>query len=102
MGQRLLVGRTGVEAPFVVAERIGVAGHTEVAEHIEAEVHIVVEVLLHHHAFGEFELLEILAAQSAMKIPEGLDGLENKEILHKGICSRTAMKDEVLGILQIV
>lgn len=49
----------------------------------------------------EFELLEILAGQSAMKIPEGLAGLENKEILHRSICGKTEMKDEVIRILQM-
>lgn len=49
----------------------------------------------------EFELLEILAVQSAMKIPKGLDGLDRREILHRNVCSRTAMKDEVIKLLHL-
>lgn len=49
----------------------------------------------------EFELLQILAAQSGLKIPKGLDGLENREILHRNVCAKTAMKDEVIKILHL-
>lgn len=49
----------------------------------------------------EFELLEMLAAHSEMKIPKGLAGLERREILHRNVCSRVAMKDEVEKILRL-
>jgi threonine synthase len=49
----------------------------------------------------EFELLQILAEQSGLTIPKGLDGLENREILHRNVCARTAMKDEVIKILNL-
>lgn len=47
----------------------------------------------------EFELLDILAGKCGMKIPAGLDGLEDKEILHTKTCSREAMKEEVKKII---
>ncbi len=49
----------------------------------------------------EFELLEILAAQSALKIPKGLDGLGRREILHRNVCSRETMKGEVIKLLKL-
>lgn len=49
----------------------------------------------------EFELLGILARECRLKIPRGLQGLENREILHRRTCGREAMKDEVRDILQL-
>ncbi len=49
----------------------------------------------------EFELLDILADQCRLKIPLSLQELADKEILHKKVCSRDAMKEEVKTILNI-
>ena len=49
----------------------------------------------------EFELLDILADKCGLKIPVGLDGLADKEILHKKTCTREAMKEEVKNILNL-
>lgn len=48
---------------------------------------------------SEFELLEVLAEKCGITIPKGLDGLNGKEILHKTICGKTGMKDEIIKIL---
>ncbi len=50
---------------------------------------------------AELDLMEILAQRSAMKIPKGLDGLDKREILHQNVCSRAAMKDEVIKLLKL-
>lgn len=50
---------------------------------------------------SEFELLDMLSDKCAMKIPSGLEGLENRPVLHKIICNRDKMKDEVRDILKI-
>lgn len=50
---------------------------------------------------SEYELLGILAEECALEIPVGLAGLENKEILHKGVCGKDEMKETVRQILQI-
>lgn len=47
----------------------------------------------------EFELIGLIASKCSMKIPNGLQGLEEKEILHKTVCSKEAMSDEVRRIL---
>lgn len=49
----------------------------------------------------EFELLDILADKCRLKIPSSLQELADKEILHKKVCSRDAMKGEVKTILNI-
>lgn len=49
----------------------------------------------------EFELLDILAEKCGLKIPAGLDGLENKTILHKMSCSREDMKTIVKNLLNL-
>lgn len=49
----------------------------------------------------EFELLDILAAKCGLKIPTGLDGLVDKEILHRKTCDSDAMKEEVKKILKL-
>ena len=48
---------------------------------------------------SEFELLDVLAVNCRITIPDGLRGLDTKEILHKTICSRDGMKEEVKKIL---
>ncbi len=48
---------------------------------------------------SEFELLEVLAERCALTIPEGLKGLEHKEVLHSKVCSKEDMKKQVRGIL---
>lgn len=49
----------------------------------------------------EFELLDILAEKCGLDIPAGLDGLVDKEIIHKRTCSKDAMKEEVRKILKL-
>jgi len=48
---------------------------------------------------SEFELLDILAEKCGLIVPQGLAGLKDKEIIHKRVCSRQEMKDEVRKIL---
>ncbi|MCX7920406.1 MAG: threonine synthase [Clostridia bacterium] len=50
---------------------------------------------------SEFELLEVLAKGCGLNIPEGLEGLDKKEVLHKTVCSKEEMKEEVKKILGI-
>lgn len=50
---------------------------------------------------SEFELLELLSRQTGMRIPEGLRGLDKKEILHKTVCGRDGMEAVVKSILGI-
>ncbi len=50
---------------------------------------------------SEFELLGILAQECGLKIPVGLDGLENKEILHREVCGKNEMKEKVIQILRL-
>lgn len=50
---------------------------------------------------GEFELLELLAKRCGLKIPTGLQGLADREILHRRVCSADAMKEEAAEILQL-
>ncbi len=47
----------------------------------------------------EFELIDIIASTCSLKIPKGLQGLKDKEILHKTVCSKEAMIDVVRKIL---
>ena len=49
----------------------------------------------------EFELLDILSEKCGLRIPAGLEGLADKEVLHRDICSREAMKQEVQRILKL-
>ena len=49
----------------------------------------------------EFELLDILAQKSGLSIPEGLRGLDQKEILHKKCCDPSEMDKMVKSILKI-
>jgi len=48
---------------------------------------------------SEFELIDVIAQECSLEIPKGLRGLKGKEILHKTVCSREAMSDEVRKIL---
>ena len=50
---------------------------------------------------SEFELLDILAQECDLPIPEGLDHLQDKTILHTGVCTAPGMKDHVSKILGI-
>lgn len=52
-------------------------------------------------SMDEFELLNYLSSKTGLKIPEGLTGLDKKSILHKVLCEKSAMKDEVGKILGI-
>ncbi|MCX7708606.1 MAG: threonine synthase [Clostridia bacterium] len=47
----------------------------------------------------EFDMLEILAKECGISIPQGLKGLDKKEVLHKSVCSKSDMKSKVEGIL---
>jgi len=47
----------------------------------------------------EFELLEVLAKECRLKIPEGLKDLDKKPVLHKQVCSKFDMKQQVESIL---
>jgi len=50
----------------------------------------------------EFELLDMLATECGLKIPAGLEGLQDKEILHKRNCSKDAMREEVRNVLKLI
>ena len=49
----------------------------------------------------EFELLDILSVKCGIPIPEGLAGLDKKEVLHKTVCDKSAMPEQVRHILGI-
>jgi threonine synthase len=51
---------------------------------------------------SEFELLELLSAECKLDIPEGLKGLDKKEIKHRTVCDKDDMKKEVEKILGIL
>lgn len=48
---------------------------------------------------SEFELLDLLSMECKLSIPEGLRGLNEKEILHNTLCNKDNMKNEVKLIL---
>lgn len=48
---------------------------------------------------SEFELLDILAKECGLTIPEGLKDLDKKEIRHREVCPKTEMKQQVAKIL---
>lgn len=48
---------------------------------------------------SEFQLLEVLARECGINIPKGLEGLDRKEVLHKGVCSKSEMKEQVEKLL---
>jgi len=50
---------------------------------------------------NEFELLDLLASKCHLTIPEGLRGLEKKEILHKSVCDKSGMNDQVKTIFKL-
>lgn len=50
---------------------------------------------------NEFELLEVLSKECGLKIPQGLKGLDKKTVRHKTVCSKSNMKKEVEGILNL-
>jgi len=50
---------------------------------------------------SEFELLEFLSAKCNLKIPDGLKNLDRKEIRHKTVCKKDAMKKQVENILNL-
>lgn len=47
----------------------------------------------------EFELLELLSKECSLDIPQGLRGLDKKEVIHKNVCSKSEMKSEVEKLL---
>ena len=49
----------------------------------------------------EFKLLELLSSKTGLKIPKGLRELDKKEILHRTLCEKEAMKKQVLSFLDI-
>jgi len=50
---------------------------------------------------SEFELLDLLSQECRLPIPEGLDRLQEKAILHKTVCPVAEMKNQVSCILGI-
>lgn len=50
---------------------------------------------------NEFELLDILAEEGKLIIPEGLKGLDKKPVRHKRFCEKSDMKSQVKEILNI-
>lgn len=50
---------------------------------------------------NEFELLDILASECGLKVPESLKGLNSKKVLHSSVCAKEDMKEQVKGILGI-
>lgn len=49
----------------------------------------------------DFTLLEMLAKECKLEIPQGLKGLQHKAVLHKKVCEKQEMKDVVKGVLGI-
>lgn len=47
----------------------------------------------------EFELLDVLSRHCGLTVPAGLAGLSGRPVLHKRVCSREEMKDQVVQIL---
>lgn len=50
---------------------------------------------------SEFKLLRVLSESCGIQIPAGLSNLESKEILHKTVCEKSEMKDNIKKILGI-
>lgn len=50
---------------------------------------------------SEFELLDVLSEKCGIPVPEGLSGLDKKEILHKTVCGKSEMMNQVKRILGI-
>jgi threonine synthase len=48
---------------------------------------------------NEFELLELLSSECNLQIPEGLKGLDKKEVIHKVKCDKSDMRDQVSRIV---
>lgn len=48
---------------------------------------------------SEFELLKVLSEHCNIKIPEGLNDLDKKDIRHEWICEKSGMKEQVENIL---
>ncbi len=52
-----------------------------------------------HNEKSEFELLSLLSHETGLDIPAGLKDLDQKQILHKLVCEKDEMQDNVLKIL---
>lgn len=50
---------------------------------------------------SEFELLDVLAKECGLSIPDGLKDLDKKEVLHKTVCEKSEMKEQVAKVLGI-
>lgn len=50
---------------------------------------------------NEFELLELLARECKLEIPQGLTGLQHKPVLHKKVCEKQDMKEVVKELLGV-
>ncbi len=50
---------------------------------------------------SEFEMIKDLSSNLGVKMPKGIIGLENKEILHETTCSREAMREVIKSFLRI-
>ena len=64
----------------------------------------VVRAIFGDEAVGdknEFELLNVLSERCGIPVPDGLSGLDKKEILHKTVCDKSEMMNQVKSILGI-
>lgn len=52
-------------------------------------------------ASDEITLLTTLSEESGMKIPEGLSGLDKKDVLHKDVVEKSAMQESVVEFLNL-
>ncbi|RCX20138.1 L-threonine synthase [Anaerobacterium chartisolvens] len=50
---------------------------------------------------SEFQLLDALSEECGLPIPQGLANLDKKTVIHKGVCSREEMAEQVKKILNI-
>ena len=48
----------------------------------------------------DFELIEELSEKTGLKIPKSIDGLGDREILHKTVCDKEDMKSAIKNILK--
>lgn len=60
----------------------------------------VFESLYGHSEKQEFEIMKELSEKTGVKIPENLQGLENKKVLHNNLCKVNEMGNYVLGTME--
>jgi threonine synthase len=49
----------------------------------------------------EFELVEALSKKTGLKIPDAIEGLKYREVVHRTICSKENMKQEISRFLKV-